>query len=116
MISARHVSHSYDVGPAMIPALRSLTDEHANQVADAVQANAPDWETDRLHDCEGYLAVLVSLKDDMDAQPTYLISRTVQHIEVAEVHGDTLRELGPFDSLEQAIETLLVFLKPARRQ
>ena len=113
MINTRYANDSYDVGPAVIRALSSLTHDHANQIAEAVEAGAPDWEVDRLDDYNGYLAVLVSLTDDMDAQPSHLISGTVQRVELSEVHGDTLRELGPFDSLEQAIDALLLTLKPA---
>jgi hypothetical protein len=116
MINARYVSDSYDVGPAVIRALSSLTHDHANQIAQAVAAGAPDWEIDRLDDPNGYLAIFVSLKDDMDARPTYWISGTAQRIELSEHHSDTLRELGPFDSPEQAIDALLVALKQAPPQ
>jgi len=116
MINTRYANDSYDVRLAVIRALSSLTHEHANQIAEAVAAGAPEWEVDRLDDYNGYLAVLVSLADDMDAQPSYLISGTVQRVELSEVRGDTLRELGPFDSLEQAIDALLVALTPAPRQ
>ena len=116
MINTRYANDSYDLGPAVIRALSSLTHDNAGTIAEAVEAGAPDWEVDRVHEPDGYVAVFVSLKDDMDAQPTYWISGTPQHIELSEVHGDTLRELGPFDSLEQAIDALLFTLKPARRQ
>jgi hypothetical protein len=116
MINTPSASDSYDVGPAVIRALSSLTHDNADKIAQAVEAGAPDWEVDRVDDPDGYVAVFVSLKDDMDAQPTYWLSGTVQRVEVSEVHGDTLRELGPFDSLEQAVDALLLSLKPAPRQ
>ena len=72
MINTRYASDSYDVGPAVIRALSSLTHDHADKIAEAVEAGAPDWEVDRVDDPDGYVAVFVSLKDDMDAQPTYL--------------------------------------------
>ena len=116
MINTRYANDSYDLGPAVIRALSSLTHDQADKIADAVAASAPDWEVDRVHEPDGYVAVFVSLKDDMDARATYWISGTARRIELSEVHGDTLRELGPFDSLEQAIDALLLTLKPARRQ
>ena len=116
MINTCYASDSYELGPAVIRALSSLTHDHADKIAESVAAGAPDWDVDRVHEPDGYVAVFVSLKDDMDARATYWISGTAGRIELSEVHGDTLRELGPFDSLEQAIETLLVFLKPARRE
>ena len=116
MINTRYANDSYDVGPAVIRALSSLTHDQADKIADAVAASAPDWEVDRAHEPDGYVAVFVSPKDDMDAQPTYWLSGTVQRVEVSEVHSDTLRELGPFDSLEQAIDALLLTVKPPARQ
>jgi hypothetical protein len=37
MINARDVSQSYDVGPAVIRALSSLTHKHASQIAQALE-------------------------------------------------------------------------------
>ena len=96
----------------MIPALTNLTHEHANQIAEAVQAGPPDWEVDVLDDYNGYLSVLVSMQHELEAQPSYLIAGTVQQIELSEVQGDILRELGPFDTLQQASDALLVLLSP----
>ena len=55
--AARYANDSYDVRLAVIRALSSLTHEHANQIAEAVAAGAPEWEVDRLDDYNGYLAV-----------------------------------------------------------
>jgi hypothetical protein len=103
-------TQSQTLGPAVIRPLTSLTHEHANQIATAVQAGAPEWEVDRLDDYDGYLGVLVSLKDDIDAQPSYLISGTVERVEVAKLRDDRLREVGEFDTVQQAIEGLIALL------
>jgi hypothetical protein len=110
MINGSYAGQGYALGPAVIPALSSLTHDHATQIENAVKTSAPEWDVDRTDDYDGYVAVLVSLKHDIDARPTYLISGTVDRVELAEVHGDTLRELGPLDSLEQAIEALIAVL------
>jgi hypothetical protein len=110
MINTRYVGQSYHLGPAVIRALRSLTHDHANQIEDAVQASAPEWDVDRIDDYNGYLAVLVSRKDDIDTEPSYLISGTVDRVELAKIRADTLREVGPFKTVEQAIEALVALL------
>ena len=111
MISERCLNQSCDVGPVVIPALSSLTHEDADQIAKAVQAGAPDWEVDRVDDYDGYLSVLVSLRNEPDGEPSYLVSRNVQQqIDLSEVQGDMLRELGPFDTLQQATDALIALL------
>jgi hypothetical protein len=107
MMNTRYVDYGYEVGPAMIRALSSLTRDHARQIAEAVQADAPAWEVDCLDDYNGYLAVLVSFKHDMDARPTYLISGTLHGIELAEVQDDISVDIGQFDRIDDVIEALI---------
>jgi hypothetical protein len=106
-MNARLVGYGYDVGPAVIRALSSLTHDHARQIAEAVQAHAPEWDVDCLDDYNGYLALLVSFRDDMDARPSYLISGTLQHIELAEVQGDISIDIGQFSTVEDVVERLI---------
>jgi hypothetical protein len=112
MINARYLSQSCDVGPVVVRALSSLTNHHARQIAEAVQAAAPDWAIDPLDDYDGYLSVLVSMPDETEGQPSYLISGTVQQIELSEVQGDTMRKVGRFENLDQAVDVLIARLSP----
>lgn len=106
MLNARHVDQGFESRPVVIRALSSLTQEHARQIAEAVQGVDPDWELDLLDDYDGYLSVLVSRQDEAEGQPCYLISGSIQQIQLSEIESDAMRQLGVFDTIDQAIALL----------
>ena len=77
-------------GPAVIRALSSLSSSHV----EAMTAVAGDlWAVQIANDYDGYLSIIVEPTDPTSDRPSYLISGTVQQIELAEVRNEALTTL-----------------------
>ena len=111
MTHTSHISQAYELGPVVIRALSSLTEEHARTVIEAVQARAPEWESDLLYDYNGYLSILVSSKYEVPGQPSYFISGTIQKIDLSEIRDDKVRQLGCFGTVQNTTAALIAEMR-----
>lgn len=111
MMHTDQVFRSFEHGPAIIRALRSLTLRDADLIAQALGATGNGWSVQTYDECEGYLSILVEPKDGTVGQPSYLISGPVNRIELALVSDDNLRTLGCFQNLAIAAEELIQLLQ-----
>lgn len=91
-----HTGHNYrdlEQGPATIRALRSLAPRDADAITQAVAAVGDGWSVQTSDDYDGYLCILVEPQDETAGQLTYLISGTVNRIELAEMHHDEMHTI-----------------------
>ena len=108
-----HASQTYyetwELGPVTIRALRSLTREQAEVVSEAVTRLDIGCTTECYDDCDGYLSIMVA--PETEVQPTYVISGTIEQIELARLHDDKLERLGTFNTVQQAVSMLDALLR-----
>ena len=93
-------------GPATIRALRSLTLQHADMVTRIVDSVGGGWSVTAIDDYDGYLSIIVEPENAAYGLPSYLISGTVAHIELAQVQGDSMRAIDAFDSITKLVSKL----------
>ena len=96
-------------GPAIVRALRSLAFGDADLIAQAVGTIGHSWSVQSFDDYEGYLSVLVEPEDA--SQPSYLISGTLDQIELARLSYDNLRTLGCFQNVATTADQLIQLLQ-----
>ncbi len=92
--------------PVTIRAIQSLTQSQADAVSRAVGALSAEWSVDQHEDYEGYLSLVVSRDDQKSTGPTFLISGSVDRIELAELRADELHRLGNFSAIDELIAEL----------
>ena len=102
-------TETWELGPVTIRALRSLTREHADVVSQAVTRLGIGWTTECYDDCDGYLSIMVS--PETEVQPTYVISGSIERIELARLHDDKLVRLGIFNTVQEAVTLLGALLR-----
>lgn len=103
-----HTSPSFsdlEQGPVTIRALSSLTNEHVARVGEVVAARAPGWIVHQHDDYDGHLSLLVSPPQD-HGEPSYVISGTVDAVELAAMRDDVLCTLGRFENVDAALTEL----------
>lgn len=83
-----------------IRAIRSLTETQADAVRQAVGALSAGWSIDQHEDYEGHLSIVVSRDDRNGTGATFLISGSVDRIELAELRADQLNRLGCFRAID----------------
>jgi hypothetical protein len=110
MIYSGHSNRVWEQGPVTIRALSSLTSEASGVVKRAVERAAPDWCVDTIDDYDGYLSIVVSRVDEHEGDPTFLISRRADQIELARLQADQLRSIATFATIEDATATLIGLL------
>ena len=87
MARIKQISSDLEQGPVGIRALNSLSRPHV----EAVVAVAGDgWAVQTTDDYDGYLSIIVEASEQASDRPAYLISGTVQQIELAEIHAEEL--------------------------
>ncbi len=74
-------------GSVVIRALSSLSSPH---VEAAVAAAGDGWAVQTTDDYDGYLSIVVEPSEQASDRPAYLISGTLQQIELAEIRDETL--------------------------
>lgn len=112
MIHTGQIDRAWEHGPVTIRALRSLTRQAFEAVADAIGEVSGSWALEQHDDYDGYLSALISPEGDRDA-PSYLISGQVGQIELAQLQGDELHTLGRFEDIAATIAELVRALKLA---
>jgi hypothetical protein len=114
-IKTMHGSHTVcDLGQTLVTirALSSLTSQNAHTIARTIAALDDGWSVQTWDDYDGYLSILIEPPDQATAQPSYVISGTIQRIELAKLRGDELITLGAFDSVCSAVDQLVRACKP----
>jgi hypothetical protein len=109
-----HPDQAYRVleqGPVAIRALRSLRSDDTETVIHAIAAAGKGWSVQVCDDYDGYRSILVEPKDESAAHPAYLISGTVNWIELAEIRNDELSTVGAFDNVTSAAKALASLLR-----
>src|SRR4051794_4957160 len=66
----------------------------------------------KVDDYDGYLSLVVSRIDEQEDDPTFLISRKTDRIELARLQADRLQTIATFTTVEDATAQLI---DPARR-
>ncbi len=92
--------------PVTIRAIQSLTPSQADAVRQAVGALSAEWSVDQHEDYEGHLSIVVSRDGQRGTGPTFLISGSVDRIELAELRADELHRLGDFSAIDELIAEL----------
>lgn len=92
-------------GPVAIRALRSLNQLHVDAVQAAVAACGGDWVIGCHNDYDGYLSIIVERSDADNS--TFLISGRLGHVELGQLIGDQLRQVGEFKVIEQVVTELV---------
>ncbi len=105
MMNTGQIDRDLEQGPVTIRALRSLTHSHAGFVVQAVEALPTKWSVDLHDDYNGYLALVIS-PVGQNNDPTFLLSGTVDQIELAELRDDHLCALRRFTTLQAACTSL----------
>ena len=110
MIYSGQSNRVWEQGPVTIRALSSLTREASDIVKRAVEGAAPDWCVDEIDDYDGYLSIVVSRRDEHEGDPTFVITRTADQIELARLQADQLRTIATFATVEDASAGLIGLL------
>src|SRR3954465_5052979 len=100
MIYSGQTNRVWEQGPVTIRALSSLRREASDIVQRAVDAAAPTWSVDQIDDYDGYLSIVVSRIDEREQDPTFLITRRTDLIELARLQADQLQPIATFATVE----------------
>lgn len=110
MIYSDQINRVWEQGPVSIRALSSLTRDSSSMVKGAVADIAPSWCVDEIDDYDGYLSIVVSRINEREGDPTFLITRRTDQIELARLQADQLHTIATFANIEDATAKLISLL------
>ena len=87
MTHTKTTPFTLECGPVAIRALNSLSRRHVEAIS-AVTCNG--WTIQTIDDYEGHLSMVVEPSEPTSNKPSYLISGTIQEIELEEFHDEEL--------------------------
>lgn len=96
-----------------IRAIRSLNQCHVVAISQAVTTLSAKWSIDQHDDYKGYLSVVISRQNQDGIDLTYLISGSLDQIELAKLHADELTALGCFFTIDDLTAELAKTLASA---
>ena len=100
-----HSSRSYfdlEQRPVTIRAFRSLTHDHADAVSKVVRPLSGKWSVDCHDDYNGYLLILILPAQSLGDWLGFLISGTIECIELAELRDEQLIQIDSFTNVGAA--------------
>ncbi len=102
-----------DLEQTLVPirALSSLTSSDVDMLSCAVNRLTTGWMVQTCDDYDGYLSILIEPADQAASQASYLISGTVNRLELAQLCGDELVTVGIFGDVHTVIDQTVRFLQ-----
>lgn len=65
------------------------------------------WEVHTTYDYEGYLSILIELRDGNNDQTSFFVSGTAKQLELSKSRGDDLSSMGTFNDVHSLTTQLL---------
>ena len=104
MVQAFPMHSPTGTASATIRAFSSLTRRDADAVRATLRAASCSYTVQEHDDYDGYLSLLLNPADE--TRPSFMVAGRTRAVDIAELHGDDMANLGTFASIGAAMAVL----------